>query len=257
MASHYFIHFVNILKALALLTLGSSIFANFLIFGQAKKYYLELNQTRLDPMGLRDYPKNAQALHPAGHSLVFFGDSRAASWPAPQVTDNAFINRGIASQTSLQVRERFAAHVRSLKPDVVVVQVGVNDLKTIALFPERRDAIVADCKRNIRDIVAAARDVGSTVIVTTIFPVGEVPLVRRPFWSETIAGAILEVNTDIKGLADKRTLVFDAFALLVDDRGLMARQYSADELHINGQGYAVLNQSLVRILSNIQPNKLR
>jgi hypothetical protein len=41
-----------ILSALVLTILGSSIFLNFALYNQAKKYYLEVNQVRLDPLGL-------------------------------------------------------------------------------------------------------------------------------------------------------------------------------------------------------------
>jgi hypothetical protein len=73
------------------------------VFNQAKKYYIELNETRLDPIGLKYYPTKPQEV--AGKRpvrVVFFGDSRAASWTAPKVNGYEFINRGISSQTSIQ-----------------------------------------------------------------------------------------------------------------------------------------------------------
>ncbi|NJK68936.1 MAG: hypothetical protein HC789_06100 [Microcoleus sp. CSU_2_2] len=43
--------------------------------------------------------------------------------------------------------------------------------------------------------------------MTTIFPVGEVPLERKPFWSDEISRAIKEVNAYIATLAGEKTLV--------------------------------------------------
>lgn len=238
--------------ALGLGLLGSSVFINFLLYNRAKQYYFELNKTRLDPVGLSYYTQNIQqAANSTKFRIVFFGDSRAASWISPQIEGYEFINRGISSQTSIQTIERFSAHVRPLKPNIVVIQVGVNDLKTIALFPERKQEIIANCQANINRIVRETQSLGAVAIVTTIFPVGEVPLERKSFWSDDIAVAIKEVNTYIATLADEKTIVFDTFPLLADDRGMMLSQYRLDELHLNSQGYALLDRELVKQIGKL------
>ncbi len=241
-----------LLSMLGLGVLGCSIFINFLLYNRVNKYYLELNQTRLDPLGLSYYPVNSQAVTKPNRSrVIFFGDSRAASWTPPQIDRYEFVNRGIASQTSVQTIDRFSAHVSSLKPDIVIIQVGVNDLKTIALFPERKQEIITNCQTNIKRIIESSRKLGAVVMVTTIFPPGEVPLERKPFWSDEIGTAIKEVNTYIATLADDKTIVFDTYALLADRHGLMLPQYRLDELHFNQQGYKILNQELARKLAKI------
>ena len=111
-----------------------------------------------------------------GARVVFLGDSRAAGWPAPEADGYEFINRGVGSQTTTQTLQRFNAHVRPLQPDVVVIQVGINDLKTIPLFPEQRDMIMANCRANIKQMIDAAQALEANVIVSTILPVGKVPL---------------------------------------------------------------------------------
>ena len=48
---------VDIVKiALIVTILVSSISLNFLLYNRAKQYYIELNDTRLDPVGLGNYP---------------------------------------------------------------------------------------------------------------------------------------------------------------------------------------------------------
>jgi lysophospholipase L1-like esterase len=241
-----------LLSILGLGVLGCSIFVNFLLYNRFNKYYLELNQTRLDPLGLSYYAVNSPAVDkPSRSRVVFFGDSRAASWIPPKIDRYEFINRGIPSQTSVQTIDRFSAHVSSLKPDIIIIQVGVNDLKTIALFPERKQEIITNCKTNIQRIIQVSRKLGAVVMVTTIFPAGEVPLERKPFWSDEIGLAIKQVNTYIATLADDKTIVFDTYALLADRHGLMLPQYRLDELHFNQQGYKILNQELARQLAKI------
>jgi lysophospholipase L1-like esterase len=234
--------------------LGCSIFINFSLYNRVNKYYLELNQTRLDPRGLSYYPVNLKIVaNPDRSRVIFFGDSRAASWTSPQIGRYEFINRGIPSQTSIQTIDRFSTHVSTLKPNLVIIQVGVNDLKTIALFPERKQAIITTCQANIKRIIQESRKLGAVVMITTIFPAGEVPLERKPFWSDEIGLAIKEVNTYIATLADDKTIVFDTYSLLANSQGLMLPQYRLDELHINQQGYKILNQELALQIAKIDP----
>ncbi|MGB6014213.1 MAG: SGNH/GDSL hydrolase family protein, partial [Nodosilinea sp.] len=143
-------------------------------------------------------------------------------------------------------------HVSPLNPDVVVIQVGINDLKTIALFPERKDSIIEACKINIKEIVKTSKDTGAAVIVMTIFPAGEVPLERKLFWSDEIGQAIEDVNNYIATLADEETVVFDPFRDLADEQGKMLKKYSLDELHLNEQGYRFLNQKLAALITGIE-----
>ena len=243
-----------LLRIVGLSVLGGSIALNFLLYGQLKKYYVELNQTRLDPLGLGYYssaPATRSAETADKTRVVFWGDSRAASWPAPDAKGYEFLNRGISSQTTVQTLKRFDAHIRPLQPDVVVIQVGINDLKTIPLFPGRRNRIMADCRVHIQQMIESSRAIGSTVIVSTILPVGEVPLERRPVWSDDVAQAVEEMNTYIATLADETVIVFDGFAVLADNQGLMQPAHRGDELHLNQAGYQQLNQAFVALLETV------
>lgn len=227
--------------------LSVSLVFNYRLFLQAKAYYLELNGVRLDPLGLNIFPAGAADSEQA--RVVFFGDSRAASWPAPS-DQFEFINRGIGAQTTAQVALRFDEHIKPLEPQILVLQVGVNDLKTIPLFPERKGSIIAYCKANIDRIVQQARDLGITVILTTIFPVGEQPVERRYFGSDDIALAVDEVNAYIVSLANDQVLILDAYGLLAGENGLTRSEYTWDELHINQAGYTVLNATLIDLLAD-------
>ena len=250
MISHKLSIFLNILT---LIILGISIILNLSLYRKAKYYYLESNSFRLDPIGLNNYPITIdQRTNKNQTRVVFFGDSRAFSWISPEINNYEFINRGIGGQTSLQTSSRFAYHVNSLQPDIIIIQIGINDLKMIGLFPDRRDEIVANCKKNIQRIVEDTRKIGAVAIVTTIFPVGEVPIQRQPFWSDDITKAVKEVNAYIATLAGEKTLIFDAFKLLADNQGIILSEYKDDELHLNTKGYILLNQNLVPLLQNIK-----
>ncbi len=161
-----------------------------------------------------------------------------------------FVNRGIGNQTSAQVQLRFDAHIRPLHPDILILQICINDLKTIPLFENSKADIIADCKNNIEAIVTEATNMGSTVIVSTIFPMGKVHAVRRPFWSPEIEEAVLEVNSFIHELARENVLVFDSYALLVGENGRVFPAYSRDTLHLTSDGYVHLNDALKHLLKS-------
>jgi lysophospholipase L1-like esterase len=235
-----------------LIALVVSLAFNSLLFLQARHYYLLLNQTNLDPLGLRAFSADSLPDDIAAASkktVVFFGDSRAEMWLVPaNLKDFSFVNRGISTQTSAQVLGRFDEHILPLHPDIIIVQVGINDLKTIPLFPERKAAIISNYKTNIQQLVARSVNSGATVILTTIFPIGPVPLIRQPFWSADIAQAVDEVNTYLHSLKARNVLILDAYLLLAEN-GQVQSNYVYDTLHINERGYKKLNQELTKVLS--------
>ena len=247
-------HFILALLSVALL---ASAVLNLILFIQSRQYYLQLNETRLDPLGLSSYsPDPLQSAANSDKAIaVFFGDSRAADWPPPDLARFEFVNRSIGAQTSAQALQRFSYHVKPLHPQVVLIQVGINDLKTIPLFPVRKEAIIASCQDNIRHIVTQSVDGGAIVILTTIFPAGEVPLERQPFWSPDVAKAIGEVNTFIRSLEAQNVIILDAYSILADESGTIQAEYAQDTLHLNTIGYAALNRYLMPILRDRIPGR--
>ncbi len=231
-----------------------SLMLNFSLYKRGIQYYIDLNQTRLDPFQISTYPpesnppKNPQSL---SKRVVFLGDSRVLSWPAPNLPNYEFINRGIGGQTSTQIKGRFDQHIRPLQPDIVVLQLGINDLKTIGLFPEKKAEIIANCRENIREIVKKSQNLGAVVILTTIFPFGDIPLTRKPFWSDNILPAVQEINAYIDSLGNEGIIIFDTFSILADDRGMMPASYRIDDLHYNQRAYQKINQEFTELLKTI------
>lgn len=233
---------------LCLFALVVSLILNGLLFLQARKYYLLLNKTTLDPLGINAFTANSLSKNTSA-TVVFFGDSRAEMWLAPSIKGFSFVNRGIGTQTSAQVLGRFEQHILPLRPKIVVLQVGINDLKTIPLFPEQKAAIISNCKSNIQKLVTGSLNSGATVILTTIFPIGPVPITRQPFWSPEIGVAVKEVNAYLYSLKANNVLILDAYSLL-GKNGQVRSSYVYDTLHLNEKGYQKLNQELTKMLSS-------
>jgi lysophospholipase L1-like esterase len=237
-----------IIGVLFVVALIASLAGNVVLFRRASSNYRDANEVRLDPYGLKHAFYDPQSSKESdGPLVVFYGDSRAEQWPAPRGTGFRFLNRGIGGQTSEQVRGRFEIQVRPLKPRVLVVQAGINDLKTISQFPVRRDAIVADCKANLREVVRRGTQDGEVVIVTTIFPTGPVSVVRRMERLPEIDKAVGEVNDDLKSLASEKVIVLDAYSVL-QSGGHVSGDLAVDTLHLNAKAYERLNGELVKLL---------
>jgi len=233
----------------------SSVVMNGVFYQMGREYFLELNKVRLDPLGVGVYAHEPiKPREPNERRVVFFGDSRALMWATPKAPAGIhFINRGVGQQTTLQALGRFEQEIPALQPDIVVIELGVNDLKAIPLFPDRRREIVESAQKNIRTIVGRVHDLGATVVLVKVFPLGPVPLTRRPFWSGDVAEAIGQVNRYITSLTDGRTLVLSADQVLLDDSGKYRDGFALDMLHLTPRAYETVNeQQLIPLLKSLR-----
>ncbi|HXX66611.1 MAG TPA: GDSL-type esterase/lipase family protein [Polyangiaceae bacterium] len=235
--------------AVAIALAAISVYLNVALGRAALRYYDAGEALRLDPAGLKAFAGDREKPAPIEPLVVFFGDSRAFMWSAPTApTGYRIVNRGISWQTTAQMLLRFDADVLSLHPQAVVIEAGINDLKMIARFPERRAEIVADCKANLERLVDRSVGIPATVVLVTVFDIGDVSLWRRPFWSDDVASAVHDVNAFLAKLARSNVIVFDANAVLEGSRGEIARGYELDYLHLSPSGYSALNSRLVPLL---------
>jgi lysophospholipase L1-like esterase len=236
--------------------LAVSLYFNYDLYRRSRHYYVQLNGVHIDPLGLSHFPtaESQPVRLRAGQQLVvFYGDSRAAEWEAPAGLSERFrfMNRAVHGETAVQAALRFPYHARPMEPDILIVQVGANDLKTIPLFPQQEEQIIANCKDSLARIVAQARAMGAMVVLTTVFPLGQVPPERYIVWSPEVAEGINEVNAFIHSLAGEGVVVMDAGPILVDGDGRVRAEYSFDLLHLNEAGYMALNVELARVLADL------
>jgi lysophospholipase L1-like esterase len=246
----YWLRFsVVLLLILVIVAAGVAYFC----FSFSRLFYANENALRLDPLGLSTFPANPTPSSSDLKRVVFLGDSRAESWPPPpDLSGWAFINRGVAGQTTAQVLGRFSAHVTPLRPKVVILQVGINDLRTLPIFPDRRAEIIANCLNNIKAIIKQANDLGAVIILTSIFPVTGPSIERSVFyWSDDVARSAIEANAALRSLVTDRVLMLDADPILLGSDGLARPEYMLDTLHLNTAGYEALNQRLTQLLSDV------
>lgn len=173
--------------------------------------------------------------------VVFMGDSITDSWKLNEYFPNQpFVNRGISGQTTPQMLLRFRPDVINLKPKVVVILAGTNDISGNT-GPMTLEAI----EGNLASMVELAHANGINVVLASVLPVSDynkdkndkqiIRTVQRP------PAQILALNVWIKNFCAERKLVYlDYFTATVDDKGFLKAEIANDGLHPNAKGYEIM-----------------
>ena len=186
---------------------------------------------------------NAKLAAPAKdeNRVVFMGDSITDSWKlAEYFPGQPFVNRGISGQTTPQMLLRFRPDVINLKPKVVVILAGTNDIGAIT-GATTLEAI----EGNIMSMAELARANNIKVVLASVLPVSDynknrageaiVRTVQRP------PAQIAALNDWIKKYAADNDLVYlDYFSATSDEKGFLKPEIANDGLHPNAKGYEIM-----------------
>lgn len=193
---------------------------------------------------LNDWPNlkhfqedNINAGLPAANEkrVVFMGNSITQGWAKfwnVFFAGKPYINRGIGGQTSPQMLIRFRADVINLKPKVVVILSGANDLAGNT-GPSTLEMI----ENNLVSMAELAKANGIKVVLCSLLPAYDFP------WKKGLEPAekIIQLNIWIKDYAKKMGFTYvDYHSSLVDARKGLKAEYTADGVHPNQEGYAVM-----------------
>lgn len=239
---------IKITIALLLAALSVSLLGNLILYRKALEFYAREAAIRMNPVTDCFSEENAAliAKPKTKPRIVVFGDSRAAMW-AKHIPggwgDLQLVNRGITGKTSQQLRQSLQQDVIAISPDLVILQIGVNDLKTIAVLPGTNNRAIETTYRNITNIAQDLSDRGINVIATTIFPPGPVQFTRHPIWSREVNEAIDIVNSRLLAFKYARVTVIDSDPILRNGKYIKP-DYASDMLHLTEAGYQALNLAL-------------
>jgi lysophospholipase L1-like esterase len=179
---------------------------------------------------------------PGQARVVFMGDSITDAWPQPRFGDffagKPYVGRGISGQTTPQMLVRFRPDVIDLKPEVVVILAGTNDIagNTGSMTNE-------EIQGNLASMTELAKIHGVRVVLASILPVSAYHTSPTAVPQTTLRpmARILAINEWIKKFAAPEGHVYlDYFSAMVDDKGMLREDLSADDLHPNAKGYAVM-----------------
>jgi acyl-CoA thioesterase-1 len=174
--------------------------------------------------------------------VVFMGDSITEGWGQKGTATSPdrgeffpgkpYINRGISGQTTPQMLLRFRQDVIDLKPKVVVLLAGTNDIA------ENTGKItLPEIGGNIASMSELARANGIRVVLCSVLPASEFR------WHPGLVPApkIRTLNAWIKDYAAKNGFVYvDYYASMANGEGGLKTELSPDGVHPNKAGYEIM-----------------
>lgn len=188
--------------------------------------------------------------------VIFMGDSITDGWNLAQYfPDKSYLNRGISGQTTPQMLVRFRADVIDLKPKVVVILAGTNDIAG-----NTGTMTLEDTTRNLVSMVELARANHIKVILSSVMPVNDrvknkdgvliIQTKNRP--NEKITA----MNDWIRKYAAHNNLIYlDYYSAMADAQGSLKDGISYDGLHPNADGYKIMQILAKATIANALKNK--
>jgi lysophospholipase L1-like esterase len=180
---------------------------------------------------------NAQLSPPASgdNRVVFYGNSITEGWAQYFPTmfpGKPYIGRGISGQTTPQMLVRFRQDVVALKPKVVVILAGTNDIAGNT-GPSTLEMI----EDNLASMTEIAKANGIRVVLSSVLPVYD--YAWRPGLQP--APKIVALNNWIKAYAARMGETYlDYHSAMSDARQGMRADLSNDGVHPTEAGYRVM-----------------
>ena len=183
---------------------------------------------------------NAALAEPAAGQprVVLMGDSITEEWLRLRpdfFSSNGYVGRGISGQVSAQMLVRFRQDVIDLKPAVVVINAGTNDVAENQ-GPYNEDFAFG----NIVSMTELARANGIAVVLTSVLPAAKFSW--RPAITDA-ADKIAALNVRIKAYAEEQGIPYvDYYTPMVvaDPSRALNPAYSKDGVHPVVAGYQVM-----------------
>lgn len=203
---------------------------------------------------LKKYEKenaNLPVLEPGQKRIVFMGDSITEFWSElyPEFfAGKPYINRGISGQTTPQMLIRFRADVIALKPTMVVLLAGANDIAGNT-GPSTLEMVLD----NIISMAELAKANHIKMILCSLLPAYDFPWKTGSFPAEKIEtfNAMLKKYADANGI-----LYLDYYSAMVDERKGLKAAYADDGVHPNKTGYEVMGPIVEKGITKVLSNKL-
>ena len=185
----------------------------------------------------RDEDATLVAAGPVENRVVFMGDSITDFWGRTRgkfFPGKPYVNRGISGQTTPQMLIRFRPDVINLKPSVVVILAGTNDIAGNT-GPES----LADIENNLASMAQLAQANNIKVVFSAVMPVCDY---IKPQTARRPPEQIIALNAWIKEYAAKNNAIYlDYYSAMLDDHKMLKQELTYDGLHPNDAGYEVMS----------------
>jgi len=179
---------------------------------------------------------------------VVAGSSSAQAFKVGLLPEWRVFNRGIAAdRVGLGVRglsQRLEESIFDMKPSVVVLKIGRNDLSiaqtgdgnpTHEVLAAHYEGIVEQIRTRLPE---------SRLLITSSFPVRGEKYAR-------LRDPVVPWNELLRGIAARHGATYlDVHAQLIDAEGYVKPDFTSDGLHLSAKGYAVWAAAIREALAN-------
>jgi lysophospholipase L1-like esterase len=213
------------------------------------------DRLRTDWAYLERYRADNAALglpRPGESRVVFMGNSITEGWAkyfAAMFPGKPYVGRGISGQTTPQMLVRFRQDVIALKPAVVVILGGTNDIAGNT-GPSTLEMI----EDNLASMTELARANGIAVVLSSVLPVYDYP------WKPGLEPApkIVALNAWMKQYASTHGAVYlDYHSAMADARQGMKADLASDGVHPTEAGYRVMAPLAERAIAEVLRRRAR
>jgi len=179
---------------------------------------------------------NAQNLQTTNENrIVFIGNSITENWKKLDLaffSNKNYINKGISGQTTPQILNRFKKDVVDLKPNLVIILAGTNDIAQ-----NTGPITIKEISENIFAMAELAKENNIKVIISSVLPAFDFP------WRQGLhpAKKIITLNEILKKYAYENRIVYlDYYSTMVDTQMGLKDKYTYDGVHPNKNGYQIM-----------------
>ena len=174
--------------------------------------------------------------------VVFMGNSITDIWAAKHpdfFKQHGYVGRGISGQTSYQFLLRFRQDVIDLKPKLVVINYGTNDIaENTGAYDEDQTF------NNVCSMVDMARANHIKVILCSTLPA------ENFSWRPNITDGMQKIrhlNERVKAYCKANKIQYvDYFSAMLSEDGMgMKKEYQNDTVHPNVKGYDIMEAIIV------------
>lgn len=179
--------------------------------------------------------------------VVFMGNSITEGWLQAQpqfwASHPSYINRGVSGQTTPQMLLRFRSDVINLKPKVVVILAGTNDVAGNTGVTS-----ATTIAHNIFTMADLAKQHGIQVVICSILPVYDY------IWKPGLQPVpkIKTINTLLQSYATENGHHYmDYHSVMKDDLEGLQAALTTDGVHLTSKGYGVMESLLENRIKEI------
>jgi len=176
--------------------------------------------------------------------IVLMGNSITEGWqkdcPEFFELNSSLINKGISGQTTVEMLSRFQKDVINVKPQLVVILAGINDIAQNSGYISNDDIA-----KNISEMGLMAKKHNIKVVICSVLPVTAIS------WNSKVKNPnqkIIDLNSKLLKFANTQGFLYlDYYSSFKDELNIL----TYDGLHPNKKGYLKMQPILISAIESV------